>query len=166
MIAKSLNPDHTAARYLIMQINQDLAEPEALRLEAEDFLKRFPGDPAATGYLARSRQPLAAKGTPSGSAMVPQPAQADTPEAHLDRSMALYQQHLYKECIAEAQLALKLRPSYAEAYNNIAAAYNEMHDWDRGIAAAGEAVRLKPDFQLAKNNLAWSLAQKAAGQKK
>ena len=166
VIAKSLNPDHTAARYLIMQIHQDSAEPEALRLEAEDFLKRFPGDPAATGYLARSRERLIPKGMPPGSAPAAQTPQADTPEAHLDRSMALYQQHRYNECIAEAQLALKLRPNYPEAYNNIAAAYNEMHEWDRGIAAASEAVRIKPDFQLAKNNLAWSLSQKAAGQKK
>jgi tetratricopeptide (TPR) repeat protein len=66
----------------------------------------------------------------------------------------------FPESIAAAQEALKLRPDYAEAYNNIAAAYEEMHMWDRAIEEAQKALKIKPDFQLARNNLAWSLQQK------
>lgn len=66
----------------------------------------------------------------------------------------------YQASIDDARAALRLRPDYAEAYNNIAAAYNSMHKWDDAIAAAETAVRLKPDFQLARNNLAWAEGQK------
>ncbi len=154
LIAKTLNPDYTVARYLIMQIDVELGRPDALRLEAVDFLKRFPGDGPATAYLAQS---ATLKPTP---VLAQQPQVADTPEKHLDRSLAFYQAGQYKECVAEARAAIKLRANYAEAYNNIAAAYNSMKDWDNGIKAASEAVRLKPDFQLAKNNLAWALEQR------
>lgn len=86
---------------------------------------------------------------------------ADTPEALLNQSLALNQAGKYQESIEAARSALKLRPDYAEAWNNIAAGYESMGQWDQAIAAAENAIRLKPDFQLAKNNLAWSIAQKA-----
>jgi tetratricopeptide (TPR) repeat protein len=69
----------------------------------------------------------------------------------------------YEASIQDAQQALRLRPEYAEAYNNISAGYASMHKWDEAISAARTAVRLKPDFQLAKNNLAWALSQKQLG---
>ena len=90
-------------------------------------------------------------------------AQADahpTADGYLDLSLRLYQSGKYQECIDAAQKALRLSPNYAEAYNNIAAAYEGMGQWDKAIDAAQQAMRLKPDFQLAKNNLAWSLSQK------
>ncbi len=55
---------------------------------------------------------------------------------------------------------MKLRPDYAGAYNNIAAAYQSLGLWDEAIAAAGQAVRLKPDFRLARKNLHYSQKQK------
>ncbi len=85
-----------------------------------------------------------------------------TAEDWLEASLRDYQAHLYAQSIADAREALKARPHYAEAYNNIAADDEEMHKWDDAIAAAREALRLKPDFPLAKNNLAWSLQQKSA----
>ncbi len=79
----------------------------------------------------------------------------------LNDSMRLYQQGKYSESIAAARGALKLRPDFPEAWNNIAAADASMKRWDDAIAAAQKAVALKPDFQLAKNNLAWALSEKA-----
>ena len=67
-----------------------------------------------------------------------------------------------EECIAAAKRALQLRPNYADAYNNISAAYNSMAKWDDGIQAALQAIRLNPDYQLAKNNMAWAISQKKA----
>ncbi len=66
----------------------------------------------------------------------------------------------YQESIDAARNALRLKPNYPEAYNNIAAAYEAMSMWDPAIEAAQQALRLKPDYQLAKNNLAWSISQK------
>ncbi|MGH9598355.1 MAG: tetratricopeptide repeat protein [Terracidiphilus sp.] len=88
------------------------------------------------------------------------PSTNRTAEDWLNASLADNQAGQYKKSIADARAALRLRPGYAEAYNNIAAACDAMHQWDQAIAAAQMAVRLKPDFHLAKNNLAWALSQK------
>lgn len=83
-----------------------------------------------------------------------------TAEDWLNASLHDNQAGQYLKSVADARAALRLRPDYAEAYNNIAAAYTSLGQWDLAIAAAETAVRLKPDFQLAKNNLSWALAQK------
>ncbi|MFP5230242.1 MAG: tetratricopeptide repeat protein [Acidobacteriota bacterium] len=87
-----------------------------------------------------------------------------TPEDLLNASLHAFQTGQYEQSIEEAELALKLRPSYAEAYNNIAACYSAMHQWNHAIAAAQKAVSLRPNFQLAKNNLAWAVSQSHATQ--
>lgn len=87
--------------------------------------------------------------------------QRGTPERFLALSLAAYQVHRFRECIALAEEALKLRPDYAEAYNNIAAGHNAIGEWDEGIAAAERALQIKPDFALARGNLAYARAQKA-----
>jgi protein O-mannosyl-transferase len=56
---------------------------------------------------------------------------------------------------------LKLRPDYAEAYNNIAAGHIAIGEWDQAIAAAERAVELKPNFTLARGNLDYARARKA-----
>lgn len=79
-----------------------------------------------------------------------------SPEGYLALSLDHYQHGRYQECIEAARKALLLNPAYAEAYNNIAAAYQSMGRWDDAIDAAQKALALKPDFPLARNNLAWS----------
>ena len=66
----------------------------------------------------------------------------------------------YNECIQAAREALRLRPDYAEANNNIAAAYESMSQWDEAIGAAKAALRISPNYRLAKNNLDWAGSQK------
>ncbi len=90
-------------------------------------------------------------------------ASGATPEDLLNLSLRLNQAGQYAASIAAARQALRLRPGYAEAWNNVAAGYAAMKEWDAAIAAARQAIRLKPDFQLAKNNLAWAEAQKQLG---
>jgi len=87
--------------------------------------------------------------------------QHGTPERFLVLSLAAYQAHRFRECIALAEEALKLRPDYAEAYNNIAAGHNAIGEWDEAVAAAERALQIKPDFALARGNLAYARAQKA-----
>jgi hypothetical protein len=53
-----------------------------------------------------------------------------------------------------AQKALELRPTYSDAWNNFAAAWNAQGKWDEGIRAGDEAVRSEPHNRLAINNLA------------
>lgn len=91
------------------------------------------------------------------------PSANRTPEDWLNASLADEQAGQHQKCIEDAQQALKLRPEFAEAYSNMAAAYSSMHQWDKAISAAQMAIRIKPDFQLAKNNLAWALSQKQLG---
>jgi tetratricopeptide (TPR) repeat protein len=90
-------------------------------------------------------------------------AREDTasPEQHLADSLAYYRLGLFEDCIRTAQEALRSRPDYAEAYNNIAAGYQSMGRWDEAIAAAEHALRLKPDLQIARNNLQYARTNKA-----
>lgn len=157
------NPDYALARYLRMQIDADNGDAARLRKDAEDTLARFPGDATAASWLARTASLSPAKlpsanFPPAGS--VPAPRAAAAADAFLAQSLAFYQAGRYRECVEAARMALKTRPDYAEAWNNIGAAYNQMSQWDRAIAAETQALRLKPDLQLARNNLAVALKAK------
>jgi tetratricopeptide (TPR) repeat protein len=122
---------------------------------ARETIALMPGDTVATRFLGvRNQMDL----MPVNAAS----AIRQSPEDLLNLSLALNQSGRYRESIQAAELALRLRPGYAEAWNNIAAGHEALGEWDAAIHAAGEAVALKPDFQLAKSNLAWSLQQKAA----
>jgi protein O-mannosyl-transferase len=68
----------------------------------------------------------------------------------------LYGDGRYIESIAACRVALDLRPGYAEAWNNIGAAYNKLGRYEEAAAACEEALRLKPDFELARNNLQYA----------
>ncbi len=148
--AIALNPDYVTARYLAMQLYADQGNAGKLRTLAEQTLARFPSDAAAKSWLARSA------GVKPGTM---------TAEDYLNTSLGLYRVGKFQECIAAAEQALKLKPDFAAAWNNIAAAYNSMSKWDEGIAAADQAIRIMPDYQLAKNNRTWSIEQKALGEK-
>jgi tetratricopeptide (TPR) repeat protein len=137
------NPSYMDSYYLLMQNYFDDGDTAGALSVARQTLARFPSDPAAQSWLTRA------------SAMRP------TPEAYLDQSLAFYRAGRYAECIAASRKALELRPGYADAWNNIAAAYNAQSMWDEGIHAGEKAVQLDPRNQLAKNNLAWAKLQKA-----
>jgi tetratricopeptide (TPR) repeat protein len=145
-IAVLQNPSHIDSQYMLMQTDADLVDSDDLRATAQRVLALFPGDSVAAGWLARA------------ASLRP------TPEAYLNQSLAAYQAGKYGECIAAAQKALELRPTYSEAWNNIAAAWNAQGKWDDGIHAGQEAVRLNPHNQLAINNLAWARSQKQKSQ--
>ncbi len=86
---------------------------------------------------------------------VNQPA-PQTPEYYLDLSLQRYREQRYAESIAASRAALRLRPNYAEAWNNIGAAYNKLGRYDEAVAACEQALRYKPDFELARNNLQYA----------
>ncbi len=117
--------------------------PEALAA-LDRSIALNPADPAPRESLAQVR----ARQAPA------------SPEQHLADSLAYYQLGSFVDCIRAAQEALRLRPDYAEAYNNVAAGYQSMGRWDEAIAAAEHALRLKPDLQIARNNLQYARARK------
>lgn len=83
-----------------------------------------------------------------------------TAENYLNLSLEYYNAKDYAGCIRAAEEALKIRPDYPDAYNNICSAANKLGEWDKAIEAGGKAVQLKPDYQLAINNLKIALQNK------
>ena len=79
-------------------------------------------------------------------------------EGYLNESLRLYRERHFNEAITAARNALELRPGYAEAWNNIGAAYNSLGQFEEGARACREALRFKPDFALARNNLKFAEA--------
>ena len=114
-------------------------------------------DALAHARLARELNPADLQVVPIEQSLI---GFAGTPEYFLARSLAEYRMQRFRECIASARQALALRPLYAEAMNNIAAAHNALGEWDAGIAAGEEALRLNPSLQIAVNNLNYAREQK------
>ena len=79
-----------------------------------------------------------------------------TPDQHIDRSLAFFNQGDFERALTEAIEAKTVRPDSPFAWNNMAAAYNAQKRWKEGEGAAKETVRLWPDFQKARNNLLWA----------
>jgi tetratricopeptide (TPR) repeat protein len=79
-----------------------------------------------------------------------------TAESYLAVSLQRYGEKRYPEAIAACRVALELRPQYAEACNNICAAYNKLGRYQEAAAACEQALRYKPDFELAQNNLQYA----------
>ena len=131
----------------------------SLAIESERAALRInPGFELSKNNLALYERESSGKAPPR-----PLAAPERTAEDWLTASLRANQAGQYQLSIDDARSALKLRPNYPEAYNNIAAGYEAMHKWDDAIAAAREALRLKPDFTLARNNLEWSISQKKLG---
>jgi protein O-mannosyl-transferase len=77
-------------------------------------------------------------------------------ETYLNLSLQRYRERRFDDAIAAARKALELRPDYAQAWNNIGAAYNDLGRFEEAANACKEALRLKPDFSLARNNLKYA----------
>ncbi|MBM3785657.1 MAG: hypothetical protein FJW30_14930 [Acidobacteria bacterium] len=155
--AVALNPRDFAARSLMAEIHAGMQQWRELDTLVQDTLSIAPTDATALRFkatLAETRRH--AEDARSKAEAAP------APERFIELSLAHFRSGRYLDCVEAARQALRLRPDYAEAYNNIAAGYNALRMWDEGIRAAQTAVRLKPDWELARNNLNHALAQKAA----
>ena len=157
------NRDYLEPRYALMDAYSRLGMQPLAKSLAADTLQMAPGDARAMMYYrGQTVTPAKIDEVSSAEAAVKQSPTADN---YLNLSLVYHRAGRFRDCIAAAEEALRLRPDYPEAYNNIAAAHEDLHEWDAAISAAREAVRLKPDFQLAKNNLAYSERQKQAAAK-
>lgn len=152
--AVALAPADPSPRYQLLDAYARAGRTSELKALAVETLALLPGDPQAQRYL-----------NDRGEVVVPVSVQVGTSAPHtaeglLNESLHRYQAQDFQGSLEAARKAIELRPDYAEAYNNIAAAFASMQRWDEAIEAARTAVRLKPDYQLAKNNLAWAESEK------
>jgi Flp pilus assembly protein TadD len=130
------------AKWLLKQSR--LGEALALATEAVELA---PGDVMARDLLAEVNKAV---------------SHAPTPELFLTQSLSYYRAQRYQDSIAAARAALSLRRDYAEAWNNIGAAYNAMGNYEEAVKACEEALRLKPGYQLAANNLRFAVEHRPA----
>jgi tetratricopeptide (TPR) repeat protein len=74
-------------------------------------------------------------------------------EAYLKRGEASAGAHKYDQAIADYTMAIRLRPDYAEAYNDRGHAYHwKGGNGDRAIADFTRAIELRPNYPTAYNN--------------
>ena len=64
-----------------------------------------------------------------------------------------------EEAIASYRQAVRLKPDYAEAYNNLGNALKDQGKLEEAIASYQQALRLKPDYAEAHNNLGNALTR-------
>ena len=163
-----------APQYSVLLINLAIAE-DATKQDGEaeqhfkDALRLAPTTPDPYTYYARyllshgradeacaflrsalelsstdltARQLLAQAEAQSGNQPVTQ-----TAESYLALSVQRYGEERYPEAIAACRAALELRQNYAEAWNNIGAAYNNLGRYAEAAAACEQALRYKPGFR-------------------
>lgn len=75
-------------------------------------------------------------------------------------SLAFYNNAQYLESAMAAKAATNIQPNYANAWNNICAAYNKIGEWDSALVAGQRAVELNPTNELSKNNYIYAQQQK------
>lgn len=149
-----MSPADVYSRYLAMDIYQSLDDFKDMAKMAKQTLVYVPGDKYAQTLLA------AASGMKTKlEEDIEQAKQNPTPENYLNLSLEYYNKKNYQGCIDAAKQALKLKPDYALAYNNIGSAYNAMGDWAQAEQALKQALKIQPGFSLAQNN--YVLAVKA-----
>src|SRR5207253_461560 len=159
--AQALTP-----QYAVLLINLAIAEAATKAAGAEqhfqEALKLAPLSPDSYTYYARwllsqSRLPEARGLLRTALELSPQDltarelmmqaeagattASKPSAEFYLTLSLERYREARYAESIAASHAALALRPGYAEAWNNIGAAYNQLGRYDKGAAACEEALR-------------------------
>jgi tetratricopeptide (TPR) repeat protein len=104
------------------------------------------------GSLQNIKSPVAA-----AQDLVKQDPSADN---YVTLSLAFYNNGQFLESAMAAKAATNIQPNYANAWNNICAAYNKIGEWDSAIVAGTRAVELNPANELSKNNYAYAQQQK------
>ena len=81
------------------------------------------------------------------------------PEHWVNLSLLQFRKGDYEDAIESGRQALRLRPDYAAAYNNICAAENARGAYEAAADACRRALALQPGFTLASNNLAFAISR-------
>ena len=146
--AIELSPNYLYSSFDLMQIYYSTQQWNYLQALVEKTIKIAPSDKTVLFYQKAYQQKK------SPLEMTQDYADSNpTPANYLNLSLQYYQQAKYQKCIDACYKALKLKPDFAEAYNNICSAYNALGKWQDAINACDKALKIKPDFSLAKGNL-------------
>jgi len=138
--ALQLNPGSEMALGLLLKIYNQLGYWDQLGKTAKQYLALIPGDKFAQQCLQASQTHQ--KVVVEGAAKI---TKAVTAEDYLNKSLDYYNQGDYNKCIEASGQALKLKPDYADAWNNIGAAYIKLTQWDKAIDACKKALAINPN---------------------
>jgi tetratricopeptide (TPR) repeat protein len=146
-MAIQVNPDALDSVYLLMKIYARRGQWAAIQRTTDWLLRRFPGEDNAKAYLLMA----ADSGQPDGNV----PTQSlRTPENLVNLSALYYDAAQYGKGIDAAEGAVKLRPDYADAYDNVAACYRAAGNCTMALQAAKKAMKLRPNDQGARQVMA------------
>lgn len=149
--ALSINP--TSSNIFEMLLDLYNRQQNWLKLEevARKYLTILPNNDLANNYLKASlnKTPynLNNTATSSNEAIV-----AD----YINKSLTLYNEGKYIECIELCKKALAINPKKIEAYINIGAANNQLKNWKESIKYLNKALEIDPNNKLALGNLNWA----------
>jgi len=146
--AMRLSSANIYARTLLMNAYENTENWSALKQLALTTLQLVPDNADAKNYLI-------AANTKKGKIDAEAEKAKHSPSTgkYLALSLLYYNAGRFQQCIDACNEAIKLKPNFPQAYNNICAAYNKMQQWDKAIIAAKQGLALKPNNQLLKNNL-------------
>jgi len=65
---------------------------------------------------------------------------------------ALVRQEKYRESIYHYMEAIKIKPDYIEAHNNLGGAYAKLGQWDDALKKWNDTLSINPDHQVARQN--------------
>jgi tetratricopeptide (TPR) repeat protein len=151
-----LSPAQIYARMLLMRAYSETGQWSALKNIAQETQKLIPDNASVKEYL--SMADAQKNGLDMQESLID--AQPDA-NKYIDLSLGYYQKGDYTGSIRAAEKALKIKPNFAEAYNNIGSSYIALKEYNKAIPASQKAIELIPDFTNAKNNLQLALtAQK------
>jgi tetratricopeptide (TPR) repeat protein len=157
----ALSPAYMSSRYLLMQVYQKEYDWDQLSEFAQQTLQIIPNDSISLRYIEASRN----RKTRTEEAL-DLAKQNPTAENYLNLSLVYYNERMYQKCVDACNEALKIKPNYAEAYNNIASAENMLGKWIAATDACNKCLNLKPGYSLALGNLnlirTLSMAENAA----
>ncbi|UPT66819.1 MAG: tetratricopeptide repeat protein [Sphingobacteriales bacterium JAD_PAG50586_3] len=153
--AVNLGPDYEATYTTLMGYYMAEYEWDKMKITAQRMLQRFPGNQYGNYYLQASQNRKS-----KVDELLDMIKANPTPENYLNLSLEYYNKSRFEDCILAAENALKVKPDYAEAYNNICSAYNALGNYDKAMAACNMALKIAPGYTLAQGNLNYSLSQK------
>jgi tetratricopeptide (TPR) repeat protein len=147
-LAVSLDPYDVTGRRTLMDALAENHDWDKQQQLAKETLRLLPNDPDGQRSIL-----VAQTGLDQAVTAQTQAKTEPTVDHYLALSIVYFKDHRYNDSIAACREALKINPSQAEAFSNIAAAYHAMGKLDDTIAALREAVRISPDLPTAKSNL-------------